>query len=170
MDRFGWIMLRGGVAVGVAVSLTVRVIQLVVERLRGQHFSRTVGWRAMSAWGLGFAIATFAVAAAMSIGLLLLPFAVIVCGVAAWRCRALPEGAIGAGVGTGLVLFVIGVMNPTPTPCAIAINGGDPRACGIDGTSWLPLAVALVVVAGAGQILSERGNGRVHARRDPSHT
>ena len=135
MDKFAFVMLRIGLAVGVTVGLTVRLIQLVVERLRGRGFSRTVGWRATSAWALGFAIATCAVAAAMSIGIFILPFAVIACGVAAWWCRAFPEGAIGAGLGTGLVLLVIGLMNPG---------------------SWLPLAVALAAAAVAGQILMER--------------
>ncbi len=170
MNGLGLIMLRGGVAIGVTVGLIVRLIQFVVERLRGQRFPRTVGWRATSAWGLGFALATFAVAAAMSIGILVLPFAVIVCGVAAWRCRALPEAAIGAGLGTGLVLFVVGLMNPARTPCAIAIYGGDPRQCGFDGTFWLRLGLAFVVAAVVGQVLTERGNGRVSGLRGPSPT
>src|ERR1019366_10451202 len=111
MDRFVLVMLEASAAVGVTVGLAVRLIQLAVGRIRGQRFSRTVGWPATSIWALGFAIAPLAGAAALSIGPLVLPFAVIACGVAAWRCRALPEGAIGAGLGTGLVIFVIGLMN-----------------------------------------------------------
>lgn len=176
MDRFGLFMLETGVAVGVTVGLAVRLIQLVVGRIRGQRFSRTVGLPATSAWALGFAIATFAAAGVMSIGPLVLPFAMITCGVAAWRCRALPECAIGAGLGTGLVLFVIGLMNPTHPPCvAIAVRSGEPvfpGGCGgVNGTSWLPLAVALVAAAVAGQILMERRKaGPAHSLRAPSPT
>jgi hypothetical protein len=176
MDRFGLFMLETGVAVGVIVGLAVRLIQLVVGRIRGQRFSRTVGWPATSAWALGFTIATFAAAAVISIGWLVLPFAVITCGVAAWRCRALPESAIGAGLGTGLVLFVIGLMNPTHLPCvAIAVRSGEPvfpGGCGgVNGTSWLPLALALVAAGVAGQILMERRKaGRPHDLRAPSPT
>jgi hypothetical protein len=89
-----------------------------------------------------------------SIVLFVLPFAMIACGVAAWRCRALPEGAIGASLGTGIVLGVIGLMNPTRPPCraTITVRSGE-RWCGVNGTSWLPLAFALVVVAVAGQMM-----------------
>lgn len=176
VDRFILVMLETAVAVGVTAGLAARLIQLVVTRIRGRRFSRTVGWPATSAWALGFAIATFAGAAVMSIGPLVLPFAVIVCGVAAWRCRALPEGAIGAGLGTGSVLFVIGLMNPTRPPCgatfAVTIRSGEHAsgACGgVNGTSWLPLALALVAAAVAGQILMERRRpGRAHSLRAPS--
>jgi len=178
MDRFGLFMLEIPAAVGITVGLAVRLIQLVVERIRGQRFSRTAGWPATSAWALGFAIATFAAAGVMSIGPLVLPFAVITCAVAAWRCRALPECAIGAGLGTGLVLFVIGLMNPTRPPCGAAITltvrSGEHASTGcggVNGTSWLPVAVALVAAAVAGQILMERRKaGRAHSLRAPSPT
>jgi len=177
VDRFGLFMFETAVAVGVTVGLAVRLIQLVVGRIRGQRFSRTVGWPATSAWALGFAIATFAAAAVMSIGpFFVLPFAVIVCGVAAWRCRALPESAIGAGLGTGLVMLVIGLMNPTHPPCvAIAVRSGEPvfpGGCGgVNGTSWVPIALALVAAAVAGQIVMERQKaGRAHGLRAPSPT
>jgi hypothetical protein len=112
----------------------------------------------------------------MSIGPLILPFAIITCGVAAWRCRALPEGAIGAGLGTGLVLFVIGLMNPTRPGCvAIDVRSREPVfpgwCGGVNGTSWLPVAVALVAAAVAGQILMEhRKAGRARTLRAPSPT
>ncbi|MCA1837297.1 MAG: hypothetical protein LC674_00460 [Actinobacteria bacterium] len=179
MDRFGLFMLEAAVAVGAAVGLAVRLIQLIVGRIRGHRFSRSVGWPAALGWALGFAIAAFAAAAAMSIGLLVLPFAMIFCGVAAWRCRALPEGAIGASLGSGIVLCVIGLMNPTRPPCGatftVTLRTGERASSGgcggVDGTSWLPLAVALVVVAVAGQVMMERRNkGRAHINGAPSLT
>ena|ERR1019366_2076099 len=179
MDRFVLVMLEASAAVGVTVGLAVRLIQLAVGRIRGQRFSRTVGWPATSIWALGFAIATFAGAAALSIGPLVLPFAVIACGVAAWRCRALPEGAIGAGLGTGLVLFVIGLMNPTRPTCGATVTvilrrgeHGSRISCGgVNGTSWLPLAVALVVAAVAVQIMMGRRKARqAHDLRAPTLT
>jgi hypothetical protein len=142
MDGFGLFMLVTAVTIGVGVGLATRLIQFVVERVRGRPFSRTMGWLATATWALGFAMAAFAAAGVMSIGLLVLPFAIIACGVAAWRCRAFPEGAIGASLGTGVVLGVIGLMNPA---------GG-----GVNGTSWIPLAVTLVVVAMASQAVTGR--------------
>jgi hypothetical protein len=177
MDRFGLFMLETGVAVGVTVGLVVRLVQLIVGRIRGQRFSRSVGRPSALGWTLGFAIATFAAAGVMSIGLFVLPFAVITCGVAAWRCRALPEGAIGACLGTGVVLFVIGLMNPNrPEPCArsITLRAGDHASLscgGVNGTSWLPLAIALVVAAFVAQILMDRRKaGRAHSLGAPSPT
>jgi hypothetical protein len=79
MGRFGLFMLEIGVAVGVTISVAVKVIQLVVGRFRGQRFSRTAGWLATSAWALGFAIATVAAAGVASIGWFVLPFAMIAC-------------------------------------------------------------------------------------------
>ena len=166
MDKFWMFMPKAGAAVGVTVGVAVRLIQLGVGRLRGQPFSRTVGWPATSAWTLGFAIATVAAASILSIGpFYVLPVAVIVCGIAAWRCRALPEGAIGAGLGTGFVLFVIGLMNSQcgalSLPFGIGAHHHSYSGCGgANGTLWLPLAVALVVAAVAGQILMERRKTR----------
>jgi hypothetical protein len=177
MDRFGLFMLETGAAVGVTVGLTIGLIQLVVGRIRGRPFSRSAGPPASLAWALGFALATFAAVGVMSIGILVLPFAVIVCGVAAWRCRALPEGAIGASLGTGFVLGVIGLMNPNhPEPCvrSITLRAGEQAhlSCGgVNGTSWLPAALALVVVAFAGQILLQRRKGEgAHSLGAPSPT
>jgi hypothetical protein len=136
MDPFGLFMLGAAVIVGIVVGLVVRLVQLIVERIRGRPFLRTTGWRAALAWTLGFATAAFAAAGVFSIGFFVLPVAVIVCVVAAWFCRGLPEGFIGASLGTGSVLWIIGLMNPTPQP-----------GRGVDGTSWLPLAIALIVVA-----------------------
>jgi hypothetical protein len=162
MDRIALAMLYTPVAVGLTVGLGIRLIQLAVERIRGQRFSRTVGWPATSAWALGFAIAAFAVAGAMSIGIFVLPFAVIVYGVAAWRCRALPEGAIGAGLGAGLAILVIGLMNwprcgALSLPFGIGAHTYSFTGCGgITGISWLPLTAALVVASVAGQVLMAR--------------
>jgi hypothetical protein len=167
MDRFGLFMLGVAVAAGVTAGVAARLIQLIVGRIRGRAFTRSAGWRASSGWALGFALAAFAAAGVMSIGLLVLPLALVVCAVAAWRWRALPEGVIGASLGTGIVLAVIGVMNPTPPnplPPAclgqtVTLRSGEQAAfsCGgVDGTSWLPLAVALIVVAVAAQVMIDR--------------
>ncbi len=173
MDRIGLAMLYIAVAGGFTVGVAIRLIQLAVGRIRGRRFSRAVGWPATLVWALGFAIAALAVAAAMSIGPFVLPFAVIAYGVAAWRCRALPEGAIGAGLGTGLMIFVIDLMNwprcgALNLPFGIGAHDYSFAGCGgINGTSWFAfaLAVALLVAAVAGQILMERRKaGRAHSR------
>ena len=162
MSGYSFFMLGAAITVGTAVGLVVRLIQLIVEALRGNHFSRSLGWRAVLAWSLGFGLAAFAAAAFMSIGLLVLPVAIIVCGIAAWRCRALPEGAVGASFGTGIVVLVIGLMNPDhPEPCAHSgvLRSGEHAhvSCGgLSLTSWLPLALALLVVASVGQMVRAR--------------
>jgi hypothetical protein len=160
MDHFALFMLEIALAVGITVGLAVRLIQLAVGRIRGRPFSRTVGRTASMAWACGFAIAAFAAAAFISIGIFVLPVAMIVCAIAAWRCRALPEGAIGASLGSGVVLCLIGLMNPTRPSCdpslGMVLRGGQRASylCGgVDGTSWLPLAVVLVVIAVAGQAM-----------------
>jgi hypothetical protein len=182
MDPFGLFMLRAAVMIGTTVGITVRLIQLIGERIRGHRFARSVGRPAALGWALGFAIAAFAAGAFMSIGVLVLPFAIIVCGVAAWRCRALPEGAIGASLGTGFVLGIVGLMNSNNTPrdrppcngAPVTLKAGEHASfsCGgVDGASWLPLAGALVFVAFAGQIILERRKrGGEHANRDLSQT
>lgn len=166
MDRFALVILELAAAVGVTVGLAVRLIQSIVERIRNRRFSRSVGWPATLGWTAGFAIAAFAVASALSIGPFVLPFAVVLCGVAAWRCRALPEGAIGASLGVGVVLCVLGLMHlmeqRLPSACGVTITlrAGERasfRGCdGFNGASWILLGVALVVAAVAVQILMGR--------------
>jgi len=98
MDRFTLFMLGAAFEVGFGVGLVVRLIQWIVGPTRGRPFSRSVGRPAALAWAVGFATAAFAGAGVMSIGPLVLPFAVLICGVAAWRGRALPAGVIGGGL------------------------------------------------------------------------
>src|ERR1051325_4449773 len=101
MDPFGLFMLWAAMEVGVIVGLAVRLIQLIVGRIRGRRFSRSTGRQATLRWALGFALGAFAAASFISIGILVLPFAAIACGVAAGRCRALPERGIRDSLGTG---------------------------------------------------------------------
>jgi hypothetical protein len=155
MDRLGLAMFEVSVAVGATAGLAVRLTQLIVERIRGRGFSRRGGWPATLVWTLGSALAAFATAGAMSIGIFVLPFAVITYGVAAWRYRAFPEGATGTGLGAGIVMCVIGLMNPTPLCDATAIVQDHVSACaGVSGATWLPLAgLALIIMAASGQMM-----------------
>jgi CubicO group peptidase (beta-lactamase class C family) len=143
MDRFVWLMLYVALIVGVPVGLGVRLTQLIVGAIRGRGFSRAVGRPAALGWAVGFGLATFVGAGIISIGILVLPVAVIVCGIVAWRCRAFPEGAIGSSLGTGTVLLIIGLMN------------SDSHSA-VHGASWLPLAAVLIVVAFVSQAMVER--------------
>src|SRR5579862_2530653 len=149
MARFGLFMLVTAIAVGATVGTFARLIQLIVARIRGRPSSRNVGWPAILVWALGFAIAAFAAGAFMSIGIVVLPFAIIVCGVAAWWCRALPEGVIGAGLGTGTVVLIVGLMN-------LNVSGGGLVAA----TSLIPLAVGLIGVQAMIGSRQERGAAR----------
>jgi multisubunit Na+/H+ antiporter MnhB subunit len=157
MDRFRLFVLEATVSIGAITAIAVRLIQLTVERIRGRGFSRRAGWPATLVWTLGCALAAFAAVGAMSIGIFVLPFAVIACGVAAWLYHALPEGAIGASLGTGIVLCVLGLMNHPFVPCVGGFQVISARhISGCDGTSWFPLGLALIIVAAASQAMLER--------------
>jgi hypothetical protein len=166
MDGFGLFILGTAITIGVTVTLGVRLLQLLRGEMRGHRLARRGGSRAALGWTLGFALAAFAAAGFMSIGWFVLPFAILACAVAAWRCRALPEGAIGASLGTGAVLFVLALMNPNrPGPCAhsITLRAGERASfsCGgVNGTSWLPLALVLVLAALATQVMMDRRTKR----------
>jgi hypothetical protein len=167
MDRLPLDMVEAAVLVGSIVGLGVRLIQFVAERIGGRRVLRRVGRPAAMAWALGCALAAFAAAAILSIGFLVLPVAMIVCGVAAWRYRALPEGAVGAGLGSSIAVAIIGLMNPPPPnplppaclgqPFTVPAGQHSHVSCGgMSLSSWLPLAIGLVVFSVAGQVLVER--------------
>jgi hypothetical protein len=167
MDGFGWFILGAAIAVGAAVTVAVRLVQLLAGGggLRSDRFSRRAGPRATLAWALGFAIAAAAASAIISVGMFVLPLAVIVFAIVAWRYRALPEGAIGASLGTGIVLGILGLMNPAPRqPCVSSgtMNGEHASfSCGgVNGTSWLLIAVALIGVALAWHAMMRRKQSR----------
>lgn len=135
MGRFWLVILEAGLVFGLAGALSARLIQFAVERVRGRGFSRSTGWRATLAWIPGFAIGAVSGAAVMSIGILTWPLAIVACAIAAWNCRALPEGAIGAGLGAGVVILVVGLMNLSHLRDLAG------------GTLWFPVAIGLIGAA-----------------------
>ena len=96
MDPFALFMLWAAMEVGVIVGLAVRLIQLIVGRIRGRRFSRSTGRQATLRWALGFALGAFAAASFISIGILVLPFAAIACGVARGVVVHFPRAQSGA--------------------------------------------------------------------------
>jgi hypothetical protein len=75
-----------------------------------------VGWRAFAEWASGVALLSFAVVGAASIGLFVLPFALLSLLIVARRNREWPE-ATGGLAGIGSICLFVGFGNLDYTPC-----------------------------------------------------
>lgn len=91
------------------------------------------------------------VAGAASIGLFLLPFAVVTVALLLRRGHPWPE-VVGGAAGLGVVLLVLAALNLDYSPCTeegISLEPGE-RSASCGGWNPLPLAVAgALVLAGA---------------------
>jgi hypothetical protein len=104
------------------------------------------GWRWFGAWTGAGALTVFALLTGFSIGLFILPFAVVAL-VAVWRRTRGGWEALGILVGAGAIALLIAAIH------------ADPDNRGLDPVPWL-VAGLLLVGAGAG--------GYAAARRRPS--
>jgi hypothetical protein len=122
------------------------------------------GWGWFAAWAAAGALLAFSFVAALSIGLFVLPFALLAC----WAIlRSSPPRATAFGLlsGAGLVCLVIWALNTGSTPCpesgtVVVPPGGVGEECG--GRNALPFLVAGIVLALAGLALfaTARRRGR----------
>jgi hypothetical protein len=111
-----------------------------------------VGWRAFAEWALGVALLSFAVLGAASIGVFILPFALLSLLIVARRNREWPEAMGGlTGIG-GVCLFVaVGKWDYTPCPTGIVLYSALERyhgrfSCGGSGPMpWLAIGLLLTV-------------------------
>lgn len=116
---------------------------------------RAEGWAAFAAWALVGALLSFSVLGAASIGLFVLPAALLALAVVGWTVRVWPEIA-GMLVGVAALSLFVGLVNLGSTPCPASGSGfvsadgrtGTTSSCGgLDPSPWLLVGVAL---AGAG--------------------
>ena len=75
-----------------------------------------VGWRAFAEWAFGVALLSFAAVGAASIGVFVLPFALLILVLVARRNRESPE-AWGSLAGIGSICLFVGFGNLDYTPC-----------------------------------------------------
>jgi hypothetical protein len=90
------------------------------------------GWAGFLGWAMTGAIASLAIAAAPSFGILLLPVAVAVAILVARRVRVWPE-ALGALEGAAAVALLVGFLNLGHTPCrsgVVTYGLGQDVQCG----------------------------------------
>ena len=128
-----------------------------------------VGWQALGEWSVGFGLLTLSAIGVMSIGILILPFAIGALRLAGKRNRIWPEAAPGAFVGIGSVCVFIAYLHRSDSPCSasggtIWVRPGDFGSCGgLDPMPWLKVGVALTVSGLlAYAVLQRTGLGRAN--------
>jgi len=111
-----------------------------------------VGWRAFAEWALGVALFFFAVLGAASIGVFILPFALLSLLIIARRNREWPEAMGGlTGIGSVCLLLSVGHWNDSPCPTGIVLYSeleryGGRFSCGGSGPMpWLAIGLLLTV-------------------------
>jgi hypothetical protein len=75
------------------------------------------GWGSLMAWALAFALVALSMLGIFSIGIFILPFAVLALSYAFHRRRARWEPLLGGTLGVGAMILLIGLMNLGATPC-----------------------------------------------------
>lgn len=123
------------------------------------------GWRAFAEWALAVALLSFAVLAAASIGMLLLPFALLALALAARRNRAWPEARLGGLTGIGSVCLYMAYISRAYSPCPaqptrIRVFEGDHvnrYSCGgFEPMPWLAAGLLLTAAGCVGYLISRR--------------
>ena len=110
------------------------------------------GWIAFLEWSGAAAALVFAVISAASVGLFILPLALVASLLVARDARIWPEG-LGALGGAGIVFLAVAFINRNSLPCAssgsaLRVGLGEKLSCGgRDPTSWLWIGAALVCSA-----------------------
>lgn len=110
------------------------------------------GWAGFAAWALPGVLLTLSVLGAASIGLFVLPVALLSLAVVAWAVRGWPEIA-GLLEGAAALGLFVGLANLGSTPCpssgsgSVQVGPGTGRtsfSCGgLDPTPWLLVGLAL---------------------------
>ncbi len=118
------------------------------------------GWPSLLTWSLAFAALAFSVASAMTIGLFVAPFALLLCLAAALLAHAWPEAPIGALLGTGAICLLIGFLHLNYVPCPtgpLLLGPGEHFRCGgFPPTPWLVVGAGLVTASLGAYALSRR--------------
>lgn len=120
--------------------------------------SQRDGWRWFATWAAaGFAL-TFSVLAAMSVGLLTFPLALLLL---VWLVRtARTHAIVGAAAGSGAVLLLIAFLNRDYNPCSGPLSlppNASPASSvscgGLDPHPWIVVGSIAVCVSLAGYLV-----------------
>lgn len=123
------------------------------------------GWAAFAAWAFVGALLSFSVLAAASIGLFVLPAALLALAVTSWTVRVWPE-IVGTLEGVAAPILVVGLANLGSTPCPSSGSGhvhpgGGPGtgttsfSCGgLDPSPWLLAGVGMAAAGFAAYALA----------------
>ena len=120
-------------------------------------------WRWFAAWALCGGTLAFCLLAALSVGVFVLPFAVVLTVWVARRSRARAD-ALGLAAGVGAMLVAIWALNRDYTPCpagGLTLPPGSPPgtsvSCGgFDPTPWLVAGLVLAGLAVAAYVALRR--------------
>lgn len=111
-----------------------------------------MGWKAFAEWALGVALLSFAALAGASIGVFILPFALLSLVIAARRNREWPEATGGlTGIGSVCLFVAFGKWDESPCPTGIVLYSeleryGGRFSCGGSGPMpWLAIGLLLTV-------------------------
>jgi hypothetical protein len=102
-------------------------------------------WWSLATWAVAFGLLTLAIVGAWSIGVYVLPFAIVALVVAGSLNRSRPGSLWGAPVGAGSVLMYIAYLNRNYSPCPTSgtvtrLSPGQHTSCGgFDPIPWLLL-------------------------------
>lgn len=123
-----------------------------------------------AAWTAAGALSCVTIIAILSLGIFILPFAVLALCYAIWRF-GVGSSALGSMFGAGLTLAGVGLANLGTRSCsgapAVAMPGQHaPGACGgPDGAAWLTVGLIIAVAALATTIWVARRRGSATSAR-----
>src|SRR5574341_1183943 len=118
------------------------------------------GWPSLLVWSVTFAALAFSVASAMTVGLFLAPFVLLLSLAAALLAHAWPEAPLGALLGTGAICLLIGFLHVNYVPCPVGpltLGPGEHFKCGgFPPAPWLVVGASLVTVSLGAYVLFRR--------------
>lgn len=122
------------------------------------------GWQSFAEWALALALFSFAVIGAASIGMLVLPFALLALVLVARRNRAWPEAPTGGLTGVGSICLLVAYKSRAYSPCPtgtirvqVAKGEHEHFSCGgFDPMPWLTVGLLLTAAGFVGYLVSRR--------------
>lgn len=127
------------------------------------------GWKSLGEWILALGLAALAVIGAASIGMFVLPFAIVAMVFALRRNRAWPEAPLGGVIGVGFVCLFVAYRNRAYAPCPpegipVRLNSVEHLACrGLNPIPWLTIGVLVAALGVVGYVVFRRTHGATAA-------
>lgn len=143
----------------IALALTIAILW----RSRDQGGSQGAGCRWFWAWSLVGAALSFSFLTGLSIGLFVLPVALLLLWIVLSRSPRWPE-SVGFIEGIGIILLAVAFVNRADRPCSPngslqigSTSAGQSVSCGgLDPHPWLYVGVLLVALAAAAYAVARR--------------